>query len=598
LACATAQYVPVGYYGYPIPTASQFHAQDALGQASYGYAYPGQAATNYRDAFGNQVGSYAYINPDGKEVRVSYVADSLGFRVLSNDLPVSPVDEGKAPVFEGKAPVFDGKAPEPVQDTPEVVAAKAEFAKLFKEAETAAAAVPEVVEVVAPVAEEVKAVETPVADVPVVVEEVKPVETPVADVPVVVEEVKPVEAPAADVPVVVEEVKPVDVPAADVPVVVEEVKPVDVPAADVPVVIEEAKSALTAAEVEWKAPEPVQDTPEVVVAKEEFSKLYKEAAAAADAVDEEGNPTVVESSRKKRQIPFYTAAGYPYALPYAPAVYHAALPAVKYVAPVPLVAPAPLVAKTTFKTVTAEADPSAKTPAATTKFDLKEKSFDVVTPLAYHLPYAYHFASVAAPAAAAPVAVESSRKKRQVVAVATPNQQFIDDLKYSSVDLNQDGQPDKAVVPVVPAFHYVPAVFPTLKYVAPAPLIAPVPLVAKTTVKAVTAEADPSAKTPAATTKFDLKEKSFDVVTPLAYHLPYAYTYPLATVAAAPAAVESSRKKRQVSVVPTSQFFRDFAYNSVDLNKDGQPDKAVYAAPVAYPGFYPYAYPFVNGFLG
>ena len=120
--------------------------------------------------------------------------------------------------------------------------------------------------------------------------------------------------------------------------------------------------------------------------------------------------------------------------------------------------------------------------------------------------------------------------------------------------------------------------------------------------KAVTAEADPSAKTPAATTKFDLKEKSFDVVTPLAYHLPYAYTYPLATVAAAPAAapvaVESSRKKRQVSVVPTSQFFRDFAYNSVDLNKDGQPDKAVYAAPVAYPGFYPYAYPFVNGFLG
>ena len=293
MACATAQYVPVGYYGYPIPTASQFHAQDALGQASYGYAYPGQAATNYRDAFGNQVGSYAYINPDGKEVRVSYVADSLGFRVLSNDLPVAPVDEGKAPVF-------DGKAPEPVQDTPEVVAAKAEFAKLFKEAETAAAAVPEVVEVVAPVAEEVKAVETPVADVPVVVEEVKPVEVP-----------------AADVPVVVEEIKPVDVPAADVPVVVEEVKPVDVPVADVPVVIEEAKSALTAAEVEWKAPEPVQDTPEVVVAKEEFSKLYKEAAAAADAVDEEGNPTVVESSRKKRQIPFYTAAGYPYALSHA-----------------------------------------------------------------------------------------------------------------------------------------------------------------------------------------------------------------------------------------------------------------------------------------
>jgi hypothetical protein len=42
-----------------------------------------------------------------------------------------------------------------------------------------------------------------------------------------------------------------------------------------------------------------------------------------------------------------------------------------------------------LKTVAAEADPSAKTPADTTKFDLKEKSFDVVTPLAYQTPLAY-----------------------------------------------------------------------------------------------------------------------------------------------------------------------------------------------------------------
>jgi hypothetical protein len=44
-----------------------------------------------------------------------------------------------------------------------------------------------------------------------------------------------------------------------------------------------------------------------------------------------------------------------------------------------------------LKTVTAEADPSAKTPADTTKFDLKEKSFDVVTPVAYpyYAPYGY-----------------------------------------------------------------------------------------------------------------------------------------------------------------------------------------------------------------
>ena len=138
MACASAQLLPYygGYYGapvVPVPVASQYHAQDVLGQAAYGYAYPGQAATNYRDAFGNQVGSYAYINPEGKEVRVSYTADSRGFRVLSNDLPQSPVSDLKAPVFDGQAPVFDGKAPEPVQDTPEVVAAKAEFFKLYNE---------------------------------------------------------------------------------------------------------------------------------------------------------------------------------------------------------------------------------------------------------------------------------------------------------------------------------------------------------------------------------------------------------------------------------------------------------------------------------
>ena len=95
-------------------TSTRYHAQDELGQARFGYAHPGQAATNYRDALGNQIGSYAYFNPEGKEVRVSYTADSRGFRVLSNDLPVAPV-----------APVANLVAPVPVQDTPEVAAAKA-----------------------------------------------------------------------------------------------------------------------------------------------------------------------------------------------------------------------------------------------------------------------------------------------------------------------------------------------------------------------------------------------------------------------------------------------------------------------------------------
>jgi hypothetical protein len=116
--------VPAAYpvaYGYPSYTATQYHAQDELGQASFGYAHPGQAASNLRDGFGNQIGSYAYINPEGKEVRVSYTADSRGFRVLSNNLPVGPVDNSV-----------------PVQDTPEVAAAKADHAAAVAAAKAAA----------------------------------------------------------------------------------------------------------------------------------------------------------------------------------------------------------------------------------------------------------------------------------------------------------------------------------------------------------------------------------------------------------------------------------------------------------------------------
>jgi hypothetical protein len=134
-----------------------------LGQASFGYAHPGQAASNLRDGFGNQIGSYAYINPEGKEVRVSYTADSRGFRVHANNLPVGPVDNSVAPVQVKNTPevaaakadhsaaiaaVKSGVAPvapvapvvallASVQDTPEVAAAKAEFAIKFAAAKDA-----------------------------------------------------------------------------------------------------------------------------------------------------------------------------------------------------------------------------------------------------------------------------------------------------------------------------------------------------------------------------------------------------------------------------------------------------------------------------
>ncbi|RZF35829.1 hypothetical protein LSTR_LSTR017326, partial [Laodelphax striatellus] len=79
------------------PVKSQYHSQDELGQASYGHAEPTQSHQAVQDAAGNKVGSFSFINPDGKLVRTDYVADALGYRVASNDLPAAPVDLPAAP---------------------------------------------------------------------------------------------------------------------------------------------------------------------------------------------------------------------------------------------------------------------------------------------------------------------------------------------------------------------------------------------------------------------------------------------------------------------------------------------------------------------
>ena len=69
---------------------------------------------------------------------VNYVADALGFRVADSRLPVAPTYDGVAPVapvYDGVAPVapvYDGVAPEPVKDTPEVIAARAEHLAAFE----------------------------------------------------------------------------------------------------------------------------------------------------------------------------------------------------------------------------------------------------------------------------------------------------------------------------------------------------------------------------------------------------------------------------------------------------------------------------------
>ncbi|XP_046404126.1 larval cuticle protein A1A-like [Ischnura elegans] len=120
---------PYAYHG-ALATKSQYHAQDEFGQASFGHATHDQAHSAVRDAFGGVTGSYSYVNPEGKVVQAHYTADAVhGFRVASNDLPVAPAVP-EAPVYPELV------APEPVQDTPEVVAARAEHLAAHAEAKS------------------------------------------------------------------------------------------------------------------------------------------------------------------------------------------------------------------------------------------------------------------------------------------------------------------------------------------------------------------------------------------------------------------------------------------------------------------------------
>jgi len=139
VCAASAQGLVGGYAGAfnPAPS-SQFHAQDEFGQFSFGHAGGPSARTEARNAYGVTTGSYQYIDANGLLQTVNYIADPVnGFRVAGTNLPVAPVVE---PLV---APVFDLPLPVAVVDTPEVAAAKAEFATAYAAAAAAAAAAPE-----------------------------------------------------------------------------------------------------------------------------------------------------------------------------------------------------------------------------------------------------------------------------------------------------------------------------------------------------------------------------------------------------------------------------------------------------------------------
>merc|ERR1712126_154648 len=131
---------------FPAPSvSSQFQSQDEFKNLAHGYSNINSAKHESGNAYLGVSGSYSYVDANGELQTTNYVADGLGFRVTATNLPVAPavpevepleapVFNLKAPVFDLEAPVFDLVGPAPVEDTPEVAAAKAEFQAKFDEA--------------------------------------------------------------------------------------------------------------------------------------------------------------------------------------------------------------------------------------------------------------------------------------------------------------------------------------------------------------------------------------------------------------------------------------------------------------------------------
>jgi len=112
----------------PANPSSQFQAQDEFGNLEYGYANINSQKHEVGNTYGGVSGSYSYVDANGVVQTTNYIADGLGFRVRATNLPVAPE---VAPL---EAPIFDLVGPAPVEDTPEVAAAKAEFQAAFDEA--------------------------------------------------------------------------------------------------------------------------------------------------------------------------------------------------------------------------------------------------------------------------------------------------------------------------------------------------------------------------------------------------------------------------------------------------------------------------------
>ncbi|XP_015174408.1 PREDICTED: uncharacterized protein LOC107065330 isoform X2 [Polistes dominula] len=84
--------------------------QDSFGQYSFGYSTLNSARSEVKTVDGTIRGTYSYIDDKGMIQSTEYIADDNGFRVVATNLPQAPL---------------------PVQDTPEVIAARKDHLNAF-----------------------------------------------------------------------------------------------------------------------------------------------------------------------------------------------------------------------------------------------------------------------------------------------------------------------------------------------------------------------------------------------------------------------------------------------------------------------------------
>merc|ERR1712126_722987 len=112
-----------------------YRSQDELGGYHFGYSGGPTSRAEQRDHLGVVRGAYNLIDANGNVQKYQYVSDALGYRIVSGThLPVVPT------VSVVGTPVVTLEGPKPVQETPEVAKARADFEVIYKKAADAAAA--------------------------------------------------------------------------------------------------------------------------------------------------------------------------------------------------------------------------------------------------------------------------------------------------------------------------------------------------------------------------------------------------------------------------------------------------------------------------